>query len=322
MFSENYMEIDKNIVDKGMIFDFNIFIASDIDKEIKRHINKNCIVTEKDISKISEKTIVYINEAEHERFLHHIQNKTAIPSNTKPETFKKDKISPVEFKAKSKVIYTNATKALDDLFNNPETLSNYDASKEVVNELVENVLDDDFTLMSLMSIAEHDYYTHTHSLNVAIYSMSLGSFLNLDSKSLAELGEAALLHDLGKSKICPTIINKNGKLDDKEWKKMMAHPSLGYTIGRKLGITNQKILQGIRHHHEKMDGSGYPHGLMGSQIPLYAKIIGLCDIFDALTSKRSYKEAMSTFEALKLIKYQMNNHVDLSLLNSMVLMFK
>lgn len=320
MFSENYIEIDKSIVNKGMIFDFNIFLASDIDKEIKRHIHKNYIVTDKDLIKIDEKAVVYISESDHQRFLHHIQKKNLDP--TKSKNFTKDKISPLEFKEKSKVIYTNATKALNDLFNNPETLSNYDASKEVVNELVENVLDDDFTLMSLMSIAEHDYYTHTHSLNVAIYSMSLGSFLNLDSRSLAELGEAALLHDLGKSKICPSIINKNGKLDDKEWKKMMAHPSLGYTIGRKLGITNQKILNGIRHHHEKMDGSGYPHGLMGAQIPLYAKIIGLCDIFDALTSKRSYKEAMSTFEALKLIKYQMNNHVDLSLLNSMVLMFK
>ena len=102
----------------------------------------------------------------------------------------------------------------------------------------------------------------------------------------------------------------------------MAHPSLGYTIGLKIGITNRKVLAGIKHHHEKMDGTGYPDGLLGNGIPLYARIVGLCDIFDALTSKRSYKDAMTTFEAVKLIKTKMNNHVDLKLLNSLLQMFR
>jgi len=89
-----------------------------------------------------------------------------------------------------------------------------------------------------------------------------------------------------------------------------------------MGIKNKNVLHGIRYHHEKMDGSGYPSKLKGENIPKFARIVGLCDIFDALTSKRSYKEAMSTYDALSLIKKNMANHVDLNLLNEMIKMFK
>ena len=161
--------------------------------------------------------------------------------------------------------------------------------------MVGTILHDDYAIKSLMSIATHDYYTHTHSINVAIYALSLGSFMKLKPDALSELGEAALLHDLGKSKIDAAIINKNGKLTDQEYAEMKKRPSLGYTIGLKLGIKNRKILEGIRHHHEKMDGTGYPFRMRGEAIPYYARIIGLCDIFDALTSRRSYKEPMVPF---------------------------
>jgi len=108
--------------------------------------------------------------------------------------------------------------------------------------MVGTILHDDYAIKSLMSIATHDYYTHTHSINVAIYALSLGSFMKLKPDALSELGEAALLHDLGKSKIDAAIINKNGKLTDQEYAEMKKHPSLGYTIGLKLGIKNRKIL--------------------------------------------------------------------------------
>ena len=146
--------------------------------------------------------------------------------------------------------------------------------------------------------------------------------MNLKRDELSELGEAALLHDIGKSKIDINIINKNGKLTEAEFKRMKAHPSLGHALGQKIGIKNSKVLDGIRHHHEKMDGTGYPYCLQENDIPLYAKIIGLCDIFDALTSRRSYKEPMSTFDALKMIRTNMKDHVDLKLLQSLILMFR
>ena len=309
-----YITMNKSIISEGLIFEYDIFVTSESNTGIKIFKSKNSIITGSDVTALSTIEELYIQQKYTKSY------GMTLDRITRSITEKEQKKE--EFDKKSGEIYSNATKILEDLFDNPETLGNYENSKTVVNDLVGNILDDDFTLKSLMHIAEHDFYTHTHSLNVAIYSMCLGSFLKLDNKALAELGESALLHDLGKSKIDPDIINKDGKLTDKEFKKMMAHSSLGYTIGLKIGITNKNVLHGIKYHHEKMDGTGYPDGLLGSGIPIFARIIGLCDIFDALTSKRSYKEAMTTFEAVKLMKTTMSNHVDLKLLNSLLLMFR
>lgn len=320
MISTRYILIDKNIVVKGSIFDFDIFLPHESNKNVVLFKDRNCIISEQDIELLGRNEALYINAQEHEKYeeyLSHMKKEAYV------DTWVEEKhMFPKSFEERSAAIYENASKILNDLFSNPETLGNYESSKQVVDDLVDNILDDSFTLKSLLNIAEHDYYTHTHSINVCIYALSLGSFLGMDKEQLSELGESALLHDLGKSKIPSEIINKNGKLTDTEFKKMTAHPSLGYAIGIKLGITNKRVLLGIKHHHEKFDGSGYPDSLMGEGIPIFARIIGLCDIFDALTSKRSYKEAMSTFEALKLIKYQMHAHIDLRLLESMVRMFR
>ncbi|MDA7818440.1 HD domain-containing protein [Sulfurimonas sp.] len=306
--------MDKTLINEGVMFEFDIFVSSSSNSGLKIFKGKNSVITNNDITILSSIEEIFIQEKYKERY------KMSLKTITQSISSKEDRKE--EFEKHSKEIYSNATLVLENLFDNPETLGNYENSKSVVNDLVGNILDDDFTLKSLMHIAEHDFYTHTHSLNVAIYSMCLGSFLKLDQKALAELGESALLHDLGKSKIDPAIINKDGKLTDKEFRTMMAHSSLGYTIGLKIGIKNKNVLHGIKYHHEKMDGTGYPEGLLGTGIPLFARIIGLCDIFDALTSKRSYKEAMTTFEAVKLIKTHMSGHVDLKLLNSLLLMFR
>lgn len=315
MLSNKYLPIDKIIVAEGAIFDFNLFLPTSSKNQIELFKDKNLAISTQDIIYLEGKKTLYVNEAEHEKYKIYLQSIT--------ESNEKNNLNvDMNFEETSEVMYEGAAKILDELFKNPETLGGYEKSKDVVNGLVQSVLDDNFTLKSLMSIAAHDYYTHTHSINVAIYSLSLGSYLKLDKISLAELGESALLHDLGKSKIDTGIINKNGKLTEEEFKKMQSHPALGYSIGLKMGIKNQKVLNGIRHHHEKMDGSGYPYGYSEFEIPLYARIVGLCDIFDALTSRRSYKEPMSTFDAMKLMRNQMKNHIDLNLLNNMVSMFK
>ncbi len=309
-----YITMDKSIIREGLIFEYDIFVSSESKAGIKIFKSKNSIITSDDMAALSTIEELYIQQKYTKSYGMSLERITR--SITEKEQKKE------EFDKKSIEIYSNATKILEDLFENPETLGNYESSKTVVNDLVGNILDDNFTIQSLMHIAEHDFYTHTHSLNVSIYSLCLGSFLKLDTQRLIELGESALLHDLGKSKIDPDIINKDGKLTDKEFRKMMAHPSLGYTIGLKIGITNKNVLHGIKYHHEKMDGTGYPEGLLGNGIPLFARIICLCDIFDALTSKRSYKDDMSSFEAVKLIKTTMSGHVDLKLLNSLLLMFR
>jgi len=208
------------------------------------------------------------------------------------------------------------------LYNNPAALGNYETSKDIVGELVSTILDNNLTIKSLMGLAEHDYYTHTHSLNVSIYALSLGAYLKLDKDMLEKLGESALLHDLGKREIDADIINKNGKLTDKEFEIMKDHSMFGFKLAIKMGVRSKVVLEGIKYHHERVDGTGYPDGLKDKDIPLFAKIVAITDVFDALTSKRSYKDAMQTFEALKLMKLKMNDHLDVKLINDMIMMFR
>ena len=219
-------------------------------------------------------------------------------------------------------IYTKASDIMNQLFSDPETLGNLKKSKEVVEDLMQVILSDHFTLRSIMSIAEHDYDTHTHSLNVAIYSLCVGVALEFSQTLLSQLGHAALLHDLGKSKVDTSIINKNGQLSSEEFDSIKHHSTFGDTIAQNMGVSDKEVLLGIRHHHEKMDGSGYPDALCGQNIPLLARVVGMCDIFDALTSRRTYKEPMSSFEAFTVMKSEMSKHIDMTLFKQMIVMFR
>lgn len=209
-----------------------------------------------------------------------------------------EEITKNEFIENSKKIYLNTANALNNILHNPEKLSNIDQANEIVNHLTDIVLNENFTIKSILEIMSHDYYTHTHSINVSIYALSFGLFLKLNEKDLKKLGISALLHDLGKSKIDFNIINKVGKLDENEFLEMKKHPEIGDFLAKNIGIEDKDILSGIRNHHEKINGNGYPDKLKGNEISLFAKIIGISDIFDALTTKRSYKEEMSTFDSL------------------------
>jgi HD-GYP domain-containing protein (c-di-GMP phosphodiesterase class II) len=208
------------------------------------------------------------------------------------------------------------------MFKDPERLASYSEVKDIVTNMVSTILDDDFMISSFISILSTNYYTHTHSLNVSVYSICLGKHLGLVESELEELGISALLHDLGKSKIKDEIINKNGTLTEYEFNEIKKHPLLGWLLAKRLSITNKNILSGIRNHHERMDGNGYPDKLKDKDIHIFAKIIGVCDVFDALTTKRVYKDAVSTFETLIMMKKEMSRHLDVTLVDEFIKIFK
>lgn len=221
---------------------------------------------------------------------------------------------------KAAVIYRQASEILDEMFDNPEALENVPKSKKVVNKFVDTIFSDAHAIESLIKITAYDYYTHTHSINVCVYALSLGTYLKLSTGVLEELGMSALLHDLGKSKVNSAITNKNGSLTHEEFEQMKQHPVYGYQIALKIGITDTRILDGIRHHHEKLDGSGYPDAISGKKITLFARIIGVCDVFDALSTKRSYKDRLKSYDSLKLMKETMAEHLDITMVDAFIRM--
>jgi putative nucleotidyltransferase with HDIG domain len=151
------------------------------------------------------------------------------------------------------------------------------------------------------AIDARDSYTHGHSARVSELAVSLAREIGWAGPQLEEIEIACLFHDVGKIKIPDASLHKEGRLDPVEWKEMQMHPEYGAEI---LGKASSlfKFIPAVRHHHEWYDGSGYPDGLSGDQIPLAAAIISLADAYDAMTSDRPYRTAMTREKALKKIR--------------------
>ena len=155
------------------------------------------------------------------------------------------------------------------------------------------------------SIDAKDQYTRGHSERVAFISRWIAERLaeeeNLDQERVHKIYLAGLLHDVGKMGISESVLRKNGKLTEDEFDHIKTHPSVG--AGILSGIKEmQEIVPGVLYHHERVDGKGYPSGLKGDQIPLVGKIVGLADAFDAMTSKRVYRDALTIEQALAQIR--------------------
>ncbi len=148
-----------------------------------------------------------------------------------------------------------------------------------------------------------DGYTHKHSERVAAFGVRLAHQLGFDADSRAVVELSGLLHDVGKIGVPDAILNKPGKLTDSEFKEMRLHPLHGARILS--NIKSQKVvslLPGVKYHHERWDGKGYPEGLAGEEIPLLGRLLGVADFLDALTSDRSYRKGLALEEALQMVK--------------------
>jgi response regulator RpfG family c-di-GMP phosphodiesterase len=151
------------------------------------------------------------------------------------------------------------------------------------------------------TMEERDPYTAGHSLRVRRYSLALADALDLDSGHRKHLSLAAKLHDIGKIGVPEAILNKQGVLTETEMETVRQHPEIGERVLTPI-IRQSEILAAIRGHHERLDGTGYPDRLRGSAIPLLARIITIADCFDALTTSRAYRGAMSVPKAVEVLR--------------------
>jgi len=163
------------------------------------------------------------------------------------------------------------------------------------------------------SIDAKDKYTHGHSERVAFISRWIAERLSgqesLEEEKIHEIYLAGLLHDIGKIGIDETVLRKKGRLTEEEYSRIKVHPSIGAGILREIKQMRD-IVPGVLSHHERVDGKGYPNGLVGDQIPLTGKIVGLADCFDAMTSKRTYRDAMTVEQAIAEIEKGLGTQFD------------
>lgn len=178
---------------------------------------------------------------------------------------------------------------------------NIDETLDVAKNIVDQILSNGRTVLDMVDLRTFDDYTFRHSVNVAVISTILGMGMKLKRSSLEELCVGAIFHDLGKLEIDENILNKPARLTEEEFQEIKKHPEHSVKLLKKRRKVSDESIRGVLHHHENEDGSGYPEGLSGADIPLYAKIIHVADVYDALTSKRPYKEPYTPSEAIEYL---------------------
>jgi putative nucleotidyltransferase with HDIG domain len=176
-----------------------------------------------------------------------------------------------------------------------------EAARGVVTDLVDHCIRAPEAFVNMTRLKDFDNYTFTHSVNVSVLAIAIGRRLGFSAQEMNSLGFAALLHDIGKMKVPEAILNKPGKLTEQEFDIMKLHPGYGYEYLRMQEGVNEEICSAVHYHHEKSDGSGYPDGLTEKNIPRFAKIISIADVYDAITSERSYHKGIVPSEALKVL---------------------
>jgi putative nucleotidyltransferase with HDIG domain len=209
-------------------------------------------------------------------------------------------------------ICIGSKKAVVSMFNEArmgKTVSS-EAAGELVDEISSSVMRNPGALISLARLKTADDYTYMHSVAVCALMVALARQLGQDEATTRELGMAGLLHDLGKALMPMDVMNKPGKLTDEEFAIIKSHPEAGHKMLLEGSGVGEIPLDVVLHHHEKMDGSGYPKRFKADQISLYAKMGAVCDVYDAITSNRPYKAGWDPAESIRKMAEWCNGHFD------------
>ena len=295
---KKFTPISKDILKKGECYAFNIYKEVEekvfsilLKKEERFQTSKECFLVDENIATL------YIKSDDKKLYQNYLQSNISTIIND----------PSINLDSKASFINQIASVTMNDLFESEITTENIMQVDSIIDTSVHLILKDNKAMYSMLKVTSYDYYTYTHCIDVAAYAIGFGVFLGLDEKNLAMLGKAAMLHDLGKKDIDHDIITKNGSLTYEEFEIVKQHPLLSVAILKEIGETDETLLKIIEQHHEKCDGSGYPYGLKDRQIHDLAKIVAICDIFNALTTRRTYKDRMSTFYTFNIMFNEMKN---------------
>lgn len=261
---------------------------------------------------------LYVQEADRSKYLNFLTHSKEI-SKTHKTTFLQQ----------SAVIYLEQIVGADWQNSKPEHLAACVVQcREVVSNLIDVIDQDSLDQIKILlkDLAEHDFYTFDHSVNVCIYALRFYKtlFPNHDKEKQIDMGLGALLHDIGKSKVETAIINKPSSLSVEEFNAIKMHPQIGREIF--LSILHllphdsnwYNVVDVIFQHHENIDGTGYPMGLTSQEININAKICMVADVFDALTTKRSYAEVLEMDRALDIMNKMVGKKIDPLVFNKLL----
>lgn len=212
----------------------------------------------------------------------------------------------------AKKLHTKTKEAVVSLFKDVRmgNALKLDGAVSLVDELNQSIIRNPSALICLSRLKTADNYTYLHSVSVCVLMIALGRQLGMKDDMLKQAGIAGLLHDIGKVFIPDEVLNKPGKLTDEEFNIVKMHPVKGWEFLKDSGEVSDLILDVCRHHHERVDGMGYPDKLSGEALTLFARMGAVCDVYDAITSNRSYKKGWEPVESIRKMAEWNNGHFD------------
>lgn len=297
--------ISTRILQPGMVIDQSI-----IDRTGRILINRKTKLDSYMIAALQKMQIgsIYIREGE--------ESEEELTYNITPEIM--EKIEQVKVPDVAKVQLNESVKkrvseGVQFLYNNPGDAAFASTTKNISNELMKAISENDSLAVDISTLKVSDEYTFKHSVDVATISMIIAKNQGFSDQSIQQIGISGLLHDLGKSEIPTEILNKPGRLTDKEFSLMKKHPLIGYQLICAKDEISNECKMGVLQHHEKINGLGYPFGLNAEQIHPFAKILSVADIYDALVTERPYKEAFTPRDAVEMIM-AMTGDLDISII--------
>ncbi len=270
------------------------------------------IASEKDLSRVRELCqYVYVDvEKSEQSAAPRRQNLSSRPRRSAQELFGKRKLQVYADKAEWSEEFPRAREAvstlsdgIEDVFRNVSEGGSLDVLRvrKSVDPMIDSIARNPDACIWLARLKQQDQYTYQHSLGASIWAVALGRQLGLPRADLRSLAIGGLLFDLGKLRIDPDLLHANRSLTDAEFEQVRGHVALGVEMVRDSGLMNQDVMDMVAHHHERHNGSGYPQGLAGDQIPVFARIAAIVDCYDAITSHRSYARATSPSAAIKML---------------------
>jgi HD-GYP domain-containing protein (c-di-GMP phosphodiesterase class II) len=304
--SNSFRPVNIEFLAKGAGESFDIFLQSDSETFVKfastdpKHQDKVLRLLEE--GEIDQE--FYIREEDLFKYYQYAtQSLRSVMNNPK-----------VPLETKTKKIYEVSQGAMKEFFSYNASTKILESSEEVMDMMEDCLSTADAGFAGISQITSKDYYTHTHSVNVGLYCMTFGTKVGLPKDDVKQLGLGGMLHDVGKSKIDTALINKNGKLNDEEFERMKSHSPMGAEMLTGMCCYKDSVINMAGQHHEKFKGGGYPQGLAGDEISMHARICKIMDVYDALTTRRSYKKALNVMETLTIMTKQMANDFDPKLL--------
>lgn len=257
---------------------------------------------------------VYVSEGEEEEEASVIQETKPMTAVARKNIAKLKTNDPAKVKL-SESIKKRVSEGIQFLYNDTDSPNFTSTSANVTNNLLKAIEDNAAIAVDISVLKTSDEYTFKHSVDVATMSMIVAKKMGFNHQDVYNIGIAGLLHDMGKSKIPLSVLNKPARLTDEEFEIMKKHSVYGYQILKEKEDFSPPIALAVLQHHEKMNGKGYPMGVSQEKISPYAKILSVVDVYDALVTERPYKKGMSQRDAIEIIM-SMTEELDIDAMRS------